>query len=219
MIAPSVPRQNSRVSMNWFCAGATDAGPPSGIPAPTRYRSGQAMNRVRHSRAGSRNWMCALTCRPSDMTDTVLPNVRLTAGCGAGDGYFLHFARQDFEVEATEIATLALPMPSNADMPSTWEASSMNGLNIGNSMSSPCGTCWSTCPIGRGAETTRAIAQADGLLVIAVPNEGWPLFKARVGRGHIHPFGRLVPGKEIHLVHFTPGTLKRSLEKLWGSGC
>lgn len=136
---------------------------------------------------------------------------------GTGDGYFLDFARHDFEVEATEIAhtgaAYALERGHAVHVGSIFDErfehrqfDVITLWHVLEHMPNP----------GEVLKRLGKLLKPDGLLVIAVPNEGWPLFKARVGRGHIHPFGKLVSGNEIHLIHFTPGTLKRSLEQLFG---
>ncbi len=136
---------------------------------------------------------------------------------GTGDGYFLDFAKEDFAVEATEIAHTGAAYA--IERGHAVHVGSIFDLEFENRQYDVI-TLWHVLEHmpnpGEVLKRLKQLLKRDGLLVIAVPNEAWPLFKDRFGRGHIHPFGRLVPGQEIHLIHFTPNTLRRSLEQLFG---
>lgn len=136
---------------------------------------------------------------------------------GTGDGYFLYFAKNIFSVEATEIskrgADYAGARGHNVHLGTVFDAD-FDGRKF------DVITLWHVLEHlpapGQVLNKVKSLLKPDGLLVIAVPNETRPLWSARISRRRIRPFGRLSRQQEIHLVHFTPASLKRLLEQRFG---
>lgn len=148
---------------------------------------------------------------------------------GAGIGQFLKFARGSFDVEGTEVSSRAIEI-----------AKSKYGLNIRQGTIETIdfgGQRFDVITVFHVLEHVvspralllrcRELLPNEGLLVIAVPNETmvWKLpikrLRALISVGRFRHFGRygfepLIfdrPGLEIHLSHFTTGTLRRLLAR------
>ena len=57
------------------------------------------------------------------------------------------------------------------------------------------------------------ILKPGGIIAVAVPNEENLLFRWRIRKTSVNPLGEHEWGKEIHLTHFQPQTLRRSIRR------
>lgn len=136
---------------------------------------------------------------------------------GTGDGYFLSFAKLQFEVEATEISASGVAYArarGHRVHQGTIFDDSFNGRKY------DVITMWHVLEHvpspGRILERIKTMLNPGGILVIAVPNEAGRLALARLKPRRAHPFGLIERGAEIHLTHFTPGSLLGALRKRFG---
>lgn len=127
---------------------------------------------------------------------------------GTGDGYFLNFAKVQFNVEATEISASGVTY-ARARGHRVHQGTIFDEYFDGKKFDVV--TMWHVLehvPLpGKVLEKIKIMLNPGGILVVAVPNESWPLTLASLNPRRTHPFGPLERDREIHLTHFTPGSL------------
>ena len=69
---------------------------------------------------------------------------------------------------------------------------------------------------GKTLKRVRSLLKDDGLLFIAVPNEFLRLISPLAVSGILPAFHKHKFDKEVHLTHYTPATLSRALETIFG---
>lgn len=133
---------------------------------------------------------------------------------GTGDGEFLRYACDaGFVAIGTEVSTTAVRLARERDL--DVRPGQLREARLEHS-SFDVITLWHVlehlrAPADILAEARRLLAP-DGILVIAVPNEAVPLAEMRTGYRQPRPLTEdAANGDELHLLHFTPETLKRTV--------
>jgi len=134
---------------------------------------------------------------------------------GGGDGSFARLAKASgFAVEATEFSAAgADEIRRRAGVPVHLGEIETLGLSGGYQAI----TAWHTLEHMRrpfaALRAMRALLADDGFLFVAVPNRRNLLMRAlyRLAKGRPYPLFSM-RAREIHLSHFTPGSLRRALE-------
>lgn len=135
---------------------------------------------------------------------------------GAGDGYFLDFAKNIFSVEATEVSVsgveYAVARGHNVHYGTIFDSKFNNKKydvitmwHVLEHLSEP----------DKALRRITNILKPHGLLVIAVPNEISHLYSPAALQKK-NPFGKLKCSEEIHLLHFTPRILTDILKNQFG---
>jgi 2-polyprenyl-3-methyl-5-hydroxy-6-metoxy-1,4-benzoquinol methylase len=132
---------------------------------------------------------------------------------GTGDGFFLNFVPDTFDVVSTEISTTGVTYARNRGhdtllgdfMSLDFEPASFDVITLWHVLEH-------VPDPGAMLDKIARILKPGGLLAVAVPNETLPLWSARLRRPSLNPWGDFIWGNEIHLSHFTPRTFKTALQ-------
>ena len=136
---------------------------------------------------------------------------------GTGDGHFLDVAREaGFQVEATELSDTGIERARQRGF--SVHKGQMLDIDFQGRRFDAI-TIWHVLEhVPNPGEMLREIyslLKPGGILAVAVPNEENKLLRHRLGlRTESNPLGSLDWGKEIHLTHFQPWTLRRNLQKV-----
>ena len=135
---------------------------------------------------------------------------------GAGDGHFLSFASAHFEIFGTETSQTAAGLARTRGF--DLQLGQLTDLHFEEAFDAI--TMWHTLEhMPNPGDTLRQagrLLQPNGWLILAVPNETFPLIKNRIKRwvgmeNQWTPYGLHTAGNEVHLTHFTPKTIRRAL--------
>lgn len=136
---------------------------------------------------------------------------------GTGDGFFLKFASDFFQVDATEISKAGIKIARERGF-NPFHGSVLE-MNSPENLKYDVITLWHV--LEHLPDPTAVLKQIqsllkdDGILVIAVPNEFIPLFKLKHGFESLKEgWAKSIWGMEIHLNYFTPTSLKKYLKRL-----
>jgi len=133
---------------------------------------------------------------------------------GAGDGYFLDVARDGgFAVSGTELSSTGADYAQKRGhdlMLGQLKDIDFKGRKF------DVITLWHVLEHlpnpGEALSIVRGLLAPGGIFALAVPNEENALFRYRMGLKRVpNPLGPIVWGKEIHLTHFQPATLRTTL--------
>lgn len=136
---------------------------------------------------------------------------------GTGDGFFLKFASNFFQVDSTEISEAGIKIANDRGF-NPFHGSILD-INYPVNLKYDVITLWHvlehlpdpTAVLKR----IQTLLKEDGILVIAVPNEFIPLFKLKHGFGRLkEEWAKSIWGKEIHLNYFTPMSLKKYIKRI-----
>jgi 2-polyprenyl-3-methyl-5-hydroxy-6-metoxy-1,4-benzoquinol methylase len=133
---------------------------------------------------------------------------------GAGDGYFLDFVKKaGFATYGTELSSTGAEYASQRGH--RLLLGQLKEIDFGD-LKFDVITLWHVLEHlpnpGEALSIIHRLLKPGGILGLAVPNEENHLFRNRIGLlKSPNPLGPIVWGKEIHLTHFQPGTLRQSL--------
>lgn len=135
---------------------------------------------------------------------------------GAGDGRFLEQARKaGFAVEGTEVSEAGIERACARGV--VLRKGQLLDFDFAD-QSFDVITMWHILEHlpnpGEVLQKLCAWLKRDGILIVAVPNESHAIWKSRMKLGRAGgAFCKLMPGQEVHLTCFQPGTLKRALKR------
>jgi 2-polyprenyl-3-methyl-5-hydroxy-6-metoxy-1,4-benzoquinol methylase len=134
---------------------------------------------------------------------------------GCGDGSFLRAARaRGWSVAGTEVSTWAIETLGREDQLCVYPGD-LAGLTLDEGGFDAV-TLWHVLEHTPAPLQTllkiRRLLRAGGVLMVAVPNAGWSLFRCVYPLARFRRLQYYTPGeREIHLYHFTPRTLRMAL--------
>lgn len=136
---------------------------------------------------------------------------------GTGDGFFLKFASDFFQVNATEISEAGVKIAKNRGF-NPFQGSILE-MDHSEDLKYDVITLWHVLEHlpdpSAILKQIQYLLKEDGILVIAVPNEFIPLFKLKHGFENIKEgWAKSIRGMEIHLNYFTPGSLKKYIKRI-----
>lgn len=136
---------------------------------------------------------------------------------GTGDGYFLNFAKEIYQIDATEVSEFGVRQAAS------WGHDVHHGTIFDkefNNKTYDLITMWHVLEHlpepGRFLTRTLDLLDPEGFLFVAVPNECTSLYSPLALLRKKHPFGKLKCDQEIHLTHFTPRVLTNTLINRYG---
>ena len=136
---------------------------------------------------------------------------------GTGDGFFIQFVKDQFEVDATEISKAGVSYASSRGhlvhhgtiFDKEFDDKSYDVI-----------TMWHVLEHlpdpGKILRKVRNLLKNDGVLFIAVPNEFLRLNSPLAAIRLLSAFPEHRFDKEIHLIHFTPRSFSETLDKIFG---
>lgn len=135
---------------------------------------------------------------------------------GTGDGFFLEFAKRIFDVDATEVSSAGIDY-AKARGHSVHHGTIFDEAFDGSSFDII--TMWHVLEHlsepGAALRRVRSLLKVDGVLFIAVPNEYLRVRCPLAIAGIRSAFPPHKFDEEIHLTHFTPGSLKKVLSQIF----